>query len=170
MTTPSQTIGPFWHGLADPAMADLTRFGAPGERIVLAGTVTDGDGAPVADACVELWQASPPVSEDFTGFGRAATDAQGGYRFTTLRPAALPGRGNLTQAPHLALTVFARGLLAQVVTRAYFAGEPLNDVDPVLNAVPAERRGTLIAGADGPACWRLDIRLQGDAETVFLDV
>jgi protocatechuate 3,4-dioxygenase alpha subunit len=172
MTTPSQTIGPFWHGLADPALADLTRLGAEDgqERIVLTGTVTDGDGAPVTDACIELWQASPPASAVFSGFGRAATDAQGGYRFTTRRPAPLPGRGNATQAPHLALVVFARGLLAQVVTRAYFAGEALNAADPVLNAVPTDRRGTLIANPCGPGCWRFDIRLQGAAETVFLDV
>jgi protocatechuate 3,4-dioxygenase alpha subunit len=183
--TASQTIGPFWHALADGALtegaltggaltggalADLTRFGATGERIVLVGTVTDGDGAAVTDACVELWQASPPASTGFSGFGRCATDAQGGYRFTTLRPAPLPGRGNQTQAPHLALTIFARGLLSQLVTRAYFAGEALNATDPVLNAVPAERRATLIAEPTAPGTWRLDIRLQGEAETVFLDV
>jgi protocatechuate 3,4-dioxygenase alpha subunit len=183
--TASQTIGPFWHALADGALtegaltggaltggalADLTRFGATGERIVLVGTVTDGDGAAVTDACVELWQTSPPASAGFSGFGRCATDAQGGYRFTTLRPAPLPGRGNQTQAPHLALTIFARGLLSQLVTRAYFAGEALNATDPVLNAVPAERRATLIAEPAGPGTWRLDIRLQGEAETVFLDV
>jgi protocatechuate 3,4-dioxygenase alpha subunit len=168
--TSSQTIGPFWHALADETLADLTRFGAEGERVVLTGTITDGDGVPVGDACVELWQASPTASDAFSGFGRCATDPDGVYRFTTIRPGTLPGRGNQAQAPHFALTVFARGLLAHVMTRAYFDGEPANATDPVLNAVPDGRRGTLIAKPAGAATWRFDIRLQGESETVFLDI
>ncbi|HEY0420064.1 MAG TPA: protocatechuate 3,4-dioxygenase subunit alpha, partial [Acetobacteraceae bacterium] len=97
--TASQTIGPFWHGLDDPVWADLTRFGAEGQRIYLVGTVTDGDGVPVSDACVEIWQASPEMSDSFPGFGRCATNAEGNFRFTTIRPGPLPGPGNQTQAP-----------------------------------------------------------------------
>ncbi len=169
--TASQTIGPYWHLLEDKDWADLTRFGAEGERIVLAGRIVDGGGAPVADACVEIWQADPPVSDRFQGFGRAGTDRDGMFRFVTVKPGPLPGRGNAQQAPHIALQIFARGLLRGLATRVYFAGETLNATDPLLTSIedPA-RRATLIARPDGPGGWRLDIRLQGEAETVFLDI
>ena len=163
MTTPSQTIGPFWHTLAEPSLENPV-LAEGGEQVTLAGRVLDGDGAPVTDACVELWQSSPAPA-----FGRCATDADGRFRFTTAKPEPVPGQGNHTQAPHVALTVFARGLLAQVVTRAYFAGEPLNDTDPVLQLIDPARRGTVIAQPDA-GVWRMDIRLQGENETVFLDV
>lgn len=170
--TASQTIGPFWHLLEDKDWADLTRFGATGERIELCGRVTDGSGAPVADACVELWQPSPAASDLWDGFGRAATDAQGEFRFVTLRPGPVPvsAGSNTQQAPHMALTIFARGLLMHLHTRAYLSGEALNAQDPLLCSLPAGRRDTLIAREDAPGLWRLDIRLQGDGETVFLDV
>ncbi len=169
--TASQTIGPYWHLLEDKDWADLTRFGAEGERVTLIGRIADGAGEPVTDACVELWQASPPASARFTGFGRCGTDRDGMFRFTTLRPGPLPGRGNALQAPHVALQVFARGLLRGLATRAYFAGEPRNETDPLLASIddPA-RRDTLLARAAGPGTWRFDIRLQGSGETVFLDV
>jgi protocatechuate 3,4-dioxygenase alpha subunit len=171
IATAHQTIGPYWHLLEDPTWADLLRFGAEGERISISGRITDGDGAPVADACVEIWQADPPASDTFPGFGRAATDADGVFRFVTLKPGAVAGRGNGVQAPHLAIAIFARGLLRHLVTRLYFAGEPQNAIDPLLNAIEDEaRRATLIAQPDGPGGWRLDISLQGRAETVFLDV
>ena len=110
----------------------------------------DGDGAPFPEVCVELWQASPPASDRFTGFGRAATDRNGEYRFLTLKPGPLPGRGNTQQAPHFALTILGRGLMHHLVTRAYFQGEALNATDPVLTAIEdVERRGTLIARPDG---------------------
>ena len=174
--TTSQTIGPYWHLLEDPSWSDLTRFGAEGERIMLLGTVSDGDGLPVSDACVELWQPSPAAGPDWDGFGRAATDAEGNYRFITLKPGLVAGApgANVPQAPHVALTLFARGLLIHLQTRAYFAGEPLNDSDPLLASLEPSRRGTLVAQPvgerDGLAAWRLDIRLQGDDETVFLEV
>jgi protocatechuate 3,4-dioxygenase, alpha subunit len=174
--TASQTIGPYWHLLEDPSWADLTRFGAQGERIELVGTVTDGDGLPVTDACVELWQPSPPASGDWEGFGRAATDAEGNFRFITLKPGRVPGAAgaNAQQAPHVALTILARGLLIHLNTRAYFDGEPLNEQDPLLASVDPARRATLIARPvgerDGVPAWRLDIRLQGADETVFLDI
>ena len=169
--TAAQTIGPFWHLLDDPKLADLTRFGAAGERVELVGRITDGEGALVADACVELWQASPQADHRFPGWGRCASDAVGEFRFVTLRPGPVPGPGNSQQAPHLALTILARGILTRLCTRAYFAGDPGLEADPLLGAVadPA-RRATLIAQPDGGGVWRLDIRLQGADETVFLDV
>ena len=136
--TSSQTIGPFWHGLADPALADLTRFGTSGAPRVLAGTVYDGDGAPVVDACVEVWL--PGV-----GWGRCATDARGAYRFVVV------------EAPVIAVIVLARGLLKPVWTRCYF------DEPDITHA----RRDTLRARLDGDL-WRWDIRLQGPGETMFL--
>jgi protocatechuate 3,4-dioxygenase alpha subunit len=158
--TGSQTIGPFWHMLSDPADADLTRLGATGPRLVLAGRVFDGDGAPVNDACVEIWQATPLASPVFPGWGRCATATDGGFRFVTLAPDAA--------APCLAVAVFARGLVKPLWTRVYFA-EP---GDPPLAALPAARRATLLARPDPgePAAWRWDIRLQGDGETVFLEL
>jgi protocatechuate 3,4-dioxygenase alpha subunit len=169
--TASQTIGPYWHLLEDPAWADLTRFGAEGEKITLTGAVLDGDGKPCADACVEIWQSNPLASDSFPGFGRSNTDSAGMYRFTTVKPGPVAGRGNAQQAPHIAICVLSRGLMRGLVTRAYFQGEKLNETDPLLLSIeePA-RRGTLIARSVGVGTWRLDIRLQGDGETVFLDV
>jgi len=174
--TASQTIGPYWHLLEDPAWADLTRFGAEGDKIVLTGTITDGEGLPVSDACVELWQPSPAATPVWDGFGRAATDSDGTFKFVTLKPGPVAGApgSNVPQAPHAALTIFARGLVIQLQTRAYFEGEPLNESDALLASLPLERRGTLIAHPsgvqDGLPSWRLDIRLQGPGETVFLDI
>lgn len=189
ITTPSQTVGPFFHiGLDRPDWADLTVGNPQGERIVIAGRVIDGDGAPVPDACLELWQANAagryahpddtrtdtPLDPNFRGFGRVSTDADGNFRFTTIRPGPVPGRGNSLQAPHIAVALFARGLLKQLYTRVYFAGEPLNETDPVLSTIAdPTRRQTLIATRSGdmePATWRLDIVMQGDNETVFFDI
>jgi protocatechuate 3,4-dioxygenase, alpha subunit len=187
--TASQTVGPFFHvGLARPELADLTGGGkAQGERIVLEGQVRDGDGAPIADAMLEIWQAnaagkyahpedlqSKPVDAHFVGFGRAFTDKQGRYRFLTVRPGAVPGRGNALQAPHIAMTVFARGLLKHLFTRIYFADlAQANETDPVLNSIEDEAvRGSLLARkADGaPAIFRFDVVLQGEGETAFFEV
>ena len=175
--TASQTAGPYWHLIDFPAWADLLRADGPnagmtGERITLAGRITDGDGAPCPDAMVEIWQAGPEGSYDaaFQGFGRCATDADGGFRFATLKPGPVRGRGNAFQAPHVAISIFARGLLKHLVTRLYFEGEALNEQDPILSAVPPARRGTLVARPEGSGAWRLDIRLQGAGETVFLEV
>lgn len=173
--TSGQTIGPFWHLIEHPEWADLTRFGAAGDRIELTGSVTDGDGAAVTDAAVELWQADPPADHLFPGFGRCRTDTRGEFRFTTLKPGPVPGRGNAQQAPHFAIALHARGLLKGLVTRAYFAGDPMNESDPLLSSIDdPERRATLIARSRGAGHWRIDIRLQrgpsGETETVFLDV
>ncbi|MBV8888977.1 MAG: protocatechuate 3,4-dioxygenase subunit alpha [Alphaproteobacteria bacterium] len=169
--TASQTIGPYWHLLEEKDWADLTRFGAQGAKIRVIGTITDGDGEPVSDACVELWQADPPASPDFNGFGRCASDSEGNFHFITVKPGPLPGRGNQQQAPHLAITLMARGLLKALVTRAYFEGETLNETDPLLSAIDdPQRRDTLIARRIDDSTWRLDIRLQGESETVFLEI
>jgi protocatechuate 3,4-dioxygenase, alpha subunit len=189
VATPSQTVGPFFHLALDRAgWADLAADNPQGERIVIAGRVTDGDGAPVADACLELWQANAagryahpddtrtdkPLDPRFGGFGRVSTDGDGGFRFTTIRPGPVPGRGNALQAPHIAVALFARGLLKPLYTRIYFAGDPANEADPVLQSIDAPaRRQTLIAAredvTDAPA-WRFDIVLQGGNETVFFDI
>jgi len=123
-TTTSQTIGPYWHLLEDKSWADLTRFGAEGEAITIEGTIHDGAGKPLTDACIEIWQSAPPASEAFPAFGRAATDKSGHFSFKTLKPAAVPGPGNALQAPHLAITILARGLLFHLSTRLYFEGDP----------------------------------------------
>ncbi|MCX7372158.1 MAG: protocatechuate 3,4-dioxygenase subunit alpha [Alphaproteobacteria bacterium] len=177
MITPSQTAGPYWHLIDFPAWADLLRADGPNAgvtapRITLSGRVTDGDGAPCGDAMVELWQAGADgqYEQGFHGYGRAATDADGRFRFTTIRPGPVPGRGNSLQAPHITLAVFARGLMHHVTTRAYFAGEPLNETDPVLALVPQPRRSTMLAREAAPGEWQFDIRLQGADETVFLDI
>ncbi len=186
--TPSQTVGPFFHrALLREGWNDLTARGAKGERVVIEGRVLDGDGAPVSDAMLEIWQANAAGRYDhpedqqeklrdpgFHGFGRTPTDAEGRFRFVTIKPGPLPGRGGAVQAPHINVTIFARGLLRQLVTRIYFPDEALNAGDPLLNAVPAARRATLIAreGAGGGAARTLnfDVVLQGAGETVFLDV
>jgi protocatechuate 3,4-dioxygenase alpha subunit len=161
--TPSQTIGPFWHILGEHGDADLTRFGAPGssgaggEKIELTGRVIDGDGAAVSDACIEIWQATPAASASFVGWGRCATGPHGEFRFVTLAPDAA--------APYLAVAVFARGLLRPLWTRVYLA----DVADPLLAALPGARKATLLARPEPPV-WHWDIRLQGEAETVFFDL
>jgi protocatechuate 3,4-dioxygenase, alpha subunit len=186
LPTAAQTVGPFFHlGLDRPDWADLARDNPTGERIAVEGRVIDGDGLPVPDACLELWQANAagryahpddtqtdkPLDANFRGFGRVSTGADGGFRFTTIRPGPVPGRGNALQAPHINVALFARGLLKQLYTRIYFAGDPLNEADPVLLSIddPAVRR-TVLARPHGAGTWRLDIVLQGDGETAFFDV
>ncbi len=174
-TTASQTAGPYWHIIDHPEWADLLRgenAGVAGDRITLTGQISDGDGAPCGDAMVEIWQAGPDGAYEagFHGFGRCATDPEGRFRFTTLKPGPVPGPGNTLQAPHITLAVFARGLMNHVTTRVYFAGEAHNEADPILTLVPENRRATMLARTTAPGVWTLDIRLQGEGETVFLDI
>jgi protocatechuate 3,4-dioxygenase alpha subunit len=165
--TASQTVGPFVHiGLTWLCRDCLAPPGAAGERVTVEGLVRDGDGQPVADAIIEVWQAERSVH----GFGRVPTDNNGCFRFTTLKPGRVPGPGEVLQAPHLLIAVFARGLLKHVVTRMYFPDEPGNSTDPVLALVPVDRRPTLIARARGAGVLAWDIVLQGRDETVFFDV
>lgn len=174
--TPSQTVGPFLSmGMQPLERTDVVPGGTPG-GFELAGSVLDGAGAPVPDAVVELWQAAPdgtffPTAGrdgDEAWFGRSLTDAQGRFRFVTVKPGRVGLDDGRLQAPHLELLVFARGLLRPVRTRAYFPDEPAaNESDPVLNGVAEERRHTLLAAAAGDRSLRFDVRLQGADETVF---
>lgn len=168
-----------------PQEHDLLHLTAPkgtplGEVIEIAGCVVDGAGNPVPDAMIEIWQANasgryrseddpremPGIDPEFVGFGRAATDESGIYRFRTIMPGRVPGPGNALQAPHVAVSVFGRGLLKRLATRIYFAGAEGNDTDLTLELVAPERRNTLIAQhRDGT--WWFDIVLQGERETVF---
>lgn len=155
--TPSQTIGPFFRiGMEWLGAEDLVAPDSRGARR-LAGRVLDGDGEPVPDAMIEVWPS------DGKGFGRSLTDQDGAFRFTVAKPAAPEG-----QAPHLEISVFARGLLQRLVTRCYFPDEgDANAADPLLAVVPAERRATLVA-RDAEGGLAFDIHLQGPEETVFL--
>jgi protocatechuate 3,4-dioxygenase alpha subunit len=179
-STPSQTVGPYLSiGLPWSDGPFVVPEGTPG-AVWIRGTVFDGSGAPVPDALIETWQADPDGrfdhpndprgrgTSEFRGFGRCPTDENGEYKILTLLPGVLPGVNGARQARHIDVSVFARGLLSRVVTRIYFADED-NTGDPVLAAVPAARRDTLIAKrtADG---YVFDVRLQGEAETVFFDV
>jgi protocatechuate 3,4-dioxygenase alpha subunit len=171
--TPSQTVGPFLHiGLLWDDGPDVVPDGAP-DAIVITGRVVDGDGAPVPDALVETWQCDAGGrfdNPDFRGLGRCPTDSDGRYRIRTVRPAALSTDDGRRQAPHVDVSVFARGLLDRVVTRIYLGDVPTaNAADPTLSTVDEARRGTLVAApVDGG--YRFDIRLQGGNETVFFDV
>lgn len=185
LTTSSQTVGPYVKiGFEPCAVVDLAPAGVTGERITLSGRVTDGDGKPVNDAVVEIWQANAqgkyahpedaqdkPIEAEFRGFGRCLTDAEGRYRFTTIKPGRVPGPDGATQAPHIVVTVFMRGLLKHLITRVYFPDDPANAEDAVLKLVPAERRATLIAtrSPSGKAALEWNIILQGQDETVFFD-
>ncbi len=162
--TPSQTIGPFFHfALAATGSAD--REEAPDGRIEISGRVLDGRGAGVSDALLEIWQTG-----EAPAFVRAATDEEGRFTFRTLKPRALPSPSGALQAPHLAVGVFARGLLKRLVTRIYFEGAVENERDLVLSFVAESRRPTLVAEqASGGSRFRFDIVLQGPAETVFFD-
>lgn len=207
--TPSQTVGPFFHyGLPWKGGADLIGSSDLGARpelfpedhyvlaqpsmpiapvedaIVIHGRVTDGNGDPVPDAMIEIWQADAsgrypgsagscePASlkHEFRGFGRSSTSESGEYLFRTVRPGRVPGPDDQLQAPHIAVSVLGRGLLKRLVTRLYFDGGKGNDQDPVLSLVPAARRQTLLASSKDSLRWRFDIVLQGPCETVFFQL
>jgi protocatechuate 3,4-dioxygenase alpha subunit len=184
--TPSQTVGPFFHlGLTTDArsVAVMASARAKGERVWLCCRVFDGEGLPVTDAMIELWQADAEGSyhggnentgadSECPGFGRLATGEDGSCQFETIKPGRVPGPDDVQQAPHIAVAIFARGLPKQLFTRIYFADDPSNAVDPVLALVPADRRATLMARREPgrPEHWQFDIHLQGDLETVFFDV
>jgi protocatechuate 3,4-dioxygenase alpha subunit len=191
--TPSQTVGPFFkYGLTPDGKYDwnnaftnnLVTPDTSGDRIRIEGHVFDGDGKPVPDAMLEVWQAdaqgrfSDPqdkraqANSTFKGFGRCGTDANGFYCFDTIKPGQVADPDGGAQAPHILLAIFARGMLLHLYARIYFDGEAANAADPVLALVPADRRSTLIAArqAGAGSAYHFDVRLQGDNETVFFDV
>lgn len=179
--TPSQTVGPYLDlGLTGPrSVSRMAGDAVPGKRISLTFEVLDGDGVPVPDAMIELWQADCegryPDSERpdaFRGFGRMPTGEDGKCSFETIIPGQVPGTSNTLQAPHINVSVMARGLLKRLSTRAYFAGEAANASDPVLALVPEHRRATLLAQPDQARAgsWFLTLKLCGENETVFFDV
>jgi protocatechuate 3,4-dioxygenase alpha subunit len=187
--TGSQTVGPFFAPalLREGACRNvLTGPETVGERIRIEGRVLDGDGVPVPDAMIEIWQAnahgrynhpadqrSAPLDPSFTGYGRAGTAEDGSYWFETVKPGPVAFDGERLQAPHICITVFSRGLLNHLVTRLYFEDEPANALDPVLQCVPNDRRTTLLASRDpvgAAVVYRFDIVLQGADETAFFNV
>ncbi|HXV92508.1 MAG TPA: protocatechuate 3,4-dioxygenase subunit alpha [Pseudonocardia sp.] len=180
--TPSQTIGPYLHiVLGRPGEHLVVPEGTPG-AVLIGGVVTDGGGEVVTDALVETWQADPDGRFDhpddprgavtcplpgFRGFGRCATNVRGRFRILTVKP----GPTGAGQAPHVDVSVLARGLLDRVVTRIYFPDEAAaNAADPLLASLPPDRAATLVAREAGPGELRFDIRLRGEGETVFLTV
>ncbi len=183
--TPSQTVGPFFHiGLTKLTVPNLAAPDVEGKRITIQGRVLDGDGKPVSDAVIEIWQANAhgkydhpedtqdkPLQRGFKGFGRVATDDEGRFSLTTIMPGRVPGPSGTLQAPHIVVLVFMRGLLKHLVTRIYFPDEPSNAEDPILRLVDPERRSTLIAsnvpGREGALQW--NVVCAGENETVFFD-
>ena len=198
--TPSQTGGPYVHIGLLPQQANIEVFennfnnqlvkeNTLGERIRLEGQVFDGLGLPLRDVLIEIWQADANgvypsaadiqgkvVDPNFLGWGRTGADFETGFwSFNTIKPGAVPGRKGTTQAPHIALIIFARGINIGLNTRVYFDDEAEANVqDPVLKGIEwAPRRQTLIAKReerDGEVVYRFDIRIQGEDETVFLDI
>jgi len=186
--TPSQTVGPFYAiALTNRTMNVLVNESTQGQRIRIEGRVFDGGGQPIPDVMVEIWQANAhgrynhpedkqekPFDAAFIGWGRSGTDENCFYSFETIKPGSVPGADDTVQAPHCNVTVFARGMLVHAYTRLYFADDPANESDPVLNSIKNKaRRATLIAvreDKNGNPVYRFDIRLQGESETVFFDV
>jgi protocatechuate 3,4-dioxygenase alpha subunit len=187
--TSSQTVGPFFAPalLREDARRNvLTRPETAGEHIRIEGRVLDGDGVPVPDAMVEIWQANAygrynhaadqgpaPLDPAFLGFGRSGTAEDGSYWFETVKPGPVLFEGERLQAPHICVTVFSRGLLNHLATRLYFEDEPTNAEDPILQHVPGNRRATLIArreSGDAGVVYRFDIILQGAGETAFFNL
>jgi protocatechuate 3,4-dioxygenase alpha subunit len=184
--TTSQTVGPYFKiGLQWLNRDNLVGEGVSGERITIQGRVFDGDGVPVPDAILEIWQANAhgkydhpedmqdkPLEPGFQGYGRVPTSAEGAFRFATIKPGPVPGPGGKEQAPHLVVSVFLRGVLRRLVTRIYFPDEPRNAADFILNLVEPTRRSTLIAkkSAAAPGTLEWNVFLQGSDETVFFDL
>jgi protocatechuate 3,4-dioxygenase alpha subunit len=192
--TPSQTVGPYfaygltpeqygYPALTSIASGDLRTPEVAGQAIRIEGIVYDGEGQPVSDAMIEIWQADPqgryrhPADKrggnvGFSGFGRCGTgtDPESRFVFDTVKPGAVDDG----QAPHVNVIVFMRGLLSHLYTRLYFGDEAAaNRKDPVLLSVPEARRPTLIAQPSqdgGVTVYRFDIHMQGDRETVFFDL
>jgi protocatechuate 3,4-dioxygenase alpha subunit len=181
--TGNQTVGPYLHiGLNWLVTRDIAGRGVKGERVTVSGRLLDGDGVGVSDGLIETWQANShgkyahaedrqakPLERGWRGFGRIPTDAQGSFRFSTIKPGRVPGPDGKPQAPHLVVSVFMRGLLKHLATRMYFPDELANAEDPILKLVPAARRTTLIAKRKAKGALEWNLFLQGRNETVFFD-
>lgn len=181
--TGHQTVGPYLHiGLDWLVTRNIAGRGVKGERVTVSGRLLDGEGVGVGDGLIEIWQANShgkyahpedrqakPLERGWRGFGRIPTDANGAFRFNTIKPGRVPGPGGKLQAPHLVVSVFMRGLLKHLATRMYFPDEPANAEDPVLTLVPAARRATLVAKRKAKGALEWNIFLQGRGETVFFD-
>jgi len=181
-----QTVGPFFMiGLQRHYQDNLAGEGVSGERVRIQGRVLDGEGVPVPDAMLEIWQANAHgkyahpedtqaklLEPGFTGYGRVPTDGEGIFHFATIKPGGVPGPDGTEQAPHIVVSVFMRGLLTRLITRIYFPDEPRNTADYVLNLVEPQRRSSLIArsvsGLPGVLEW--NVVLQGPDETVFFEL
>jgi len=184
--TTSQTVGPYFKiGLQWLNRDNLVGEGVSGERVTIQGRVFDGDGVPVPDAILEIWQANAhgkythpedtqdkPLEPGFKGYGRVPVSAEGLFRFATIKPGPVPGPDGNEQAPHLVVSVFMRGLERRLVTRIYFPDDARNAADSILNLVEPARRSTLIARktAGGPGTLEWNVVLQGPDETVFFDL
>jgi protocatechuate 3,4-dioxygenase alpha subunit len=181
--TGNQTVGPYLHiGLTWLNTSNIAGKDVTGERVTVQGRLLDGEGKPVNDGLIEIWQANShgkyahpedkqkkPLEKGFRGFGRIPTDARGAFRFSTIKPGPVPGPGGKPQAPHLVVSVFMRGLLKHLATRMYFPDEPANQQDPMLKLIPPARRATLVAHRKGRGKLEWNILLQGKGETVFFD-
>jgi protocatechuate 3,4-dioxygenase alpha subunit len=195
--TPSQTVGPFYaYGLTPKGRAhwdpdgtyswketvgdNLVTPDASGEKIQIVGIIRDGDGAPIPDAMLEIWQSDSQgryahprdpraPNASFKGFGRSACNKDGEFGFNTVKPGQVPGPDGKPQAPHIVVCIFSRGMLRQIYTRMYFPDEN-NDGDAILALVPVDRRHTLIARKEKDGVYRFDIRVQGGDETVFFEI
>ena len=186
--TPSQTVGPFYHiGMIFGGENEMVNERTLGERIHIRGKVWDGDGEPVTDALLEIWQADAQghfnheadaaheeADKHFTGYGRASTSDDGSFWFKTIKPGRVPDQEGQLQAPHVSMRVFARGMLLYAVTRMYFSDEESNESDSILNSIEdVQRRHTLIADLESSQelpTYCFDIHLQGEQETVFFEL
>jgi len=169
VVTPSQTVGPFFSIGMQPVDVSIE---PGGEQLIIQGRVLDGDGNGVNDAIIETWQADSAgqyADRSSRGWGRVVTDGSGTFQFSTTKPGRLVGVGDVVHAPHIAVTIFARGLLRHLFTRIYFPGEPSNANDHILASVPNDRRATLIARPSGPNRLEWNVVLQGRDETVFFE-
>jgi protocatechuate 3,4-dioxygenase alpha subunit len=167
--TPSQTVGPFFSIGMQPVEVAIE---PADEQLTIQGRVLDGDGNGVTDAVLETWQADSAghyADRSSRGWGRVVTDGSGTFRFSTAKPGRLVGVGDVVHAPHIAVTIFARGLLKHLFTRIYFPDEPSNASDHVLASVPDDRRATLVARPSAPNRFEWNIILQGKDETVFFE-
>jgi len=182
--TPSQTVGPYFGIMVrERAESRQVTHATKGTRVVIEGQVFDGAGEPMPDALVETWQADAdgryrhpedrrpqPPDPTFNGYGWAHTREDGGFSFETIKPGQVPGPDGRDQAPHILVSVMARGILTRFVTRIYFEDESANAVDQILALVPENRRHTLIARGTGEGRYRFDLVMQGTGETVFFNV